>query len=167
MAALSDYLESGLLNHVFRGTTFSPPPAIAIALCSGVPQESDTGVNIEKGGNLWELPSGDGVIAIGYARQGLGNPKEVLEGGEINGDKKWNHTLDDINAGSGVIKNAQNILFEQATVDWGVVSGIAITDSEEYGEGNLLMYAELDNPRTIYTGDSVKFDVTTLQISFN
>ena len=160
MAALSDYLESGLLNHVFRGTTFNAPPAIAIALCSGVPKESDTGVNVEKGGNLWELPSGDGTTLKGYSRIDLGDPDTV-------GSTKWTHTQADYDAGSGVIKNAGTILFDQALADWGVVSGIAITDSKEYGEGNLLMYAELDNSRTIYTGDSVKFDVTTLQISFN
>ena len=74
MAALSDYLESGLLNHVFRGNTFPIPETVAIALCSGVPLESDTGVNIQEGGNLWELPSGDGVTLTGYSRNSLGPP---------------------------------------------------------------------------------------------
>ena len=159
MAALSDYLESGLLNHVFRGITFNFPSGIAIALCSGVPQESDTGANIEKGGNLWELPSGDGTTLNGYSRIDLGDPETL-------GQTKWTHSAADYAAGSGIIKNAGTILFDQALVDWGIVSGVAITDHAGYGSGNLLMHAELDNPRTIYTGDSVKFDVTTLQISF-
>ena len=54
-----------------------------------------------------------------------------------------------------------------ALVDWGGVSGIAIVDSGEYGTGNLLMWAQLENPRIIYTGDTVKFDSSTLQISFS
>jgi hypothetical protein len=29
------------------------------------------------------------------------------------------------------------------------------------------MYAPLSNPRVIYTGDTVKFDTSTLQISFS
>ena len=70
-----------------------------------------------------------------------------------------------------LIKNTDSFLFDTgdgsaALVDWGWVSGIAIVDSGEYGTGNLLMHAQLDNPRVIYAGDTVKFDVSTLQISF-
>ena len=53
MASLSDYLESGLLHHVFRGQDFPKPLNVAVALCSGVPKDSDTGSTIP------ELPSGD------------------------------------------------------------------------------------------------------------
>jgi len=170
MAALSDYLESGLLNHLFRGATFSKPSNIAIALTSGVPKDSDTGVNLHNGGTLWELPSGtsptDGSAQqlTGYARISLGDPSSA-------GDGKWDHEADDIDVGSGVIKNASSFLFDTgegsaALVDWGWVSGIAIVDSGEWGTGNLLMWAALDNPRIIYTGDTVKFDASTLQISF-
>ena len=42
------------------------------------------------------------------------------------------------------------ILFDTALQDWGWVSGIAIVDSGEYGTGNMLMYAQLNNPRIIY-----------------
>lgn len=51
-----------------------------------------------------------------------------------------------------------------ALTDWGWISGIAIVDSGQYGVGNMLMYAQLNNPRIIYQGDSVKFDLSTLQI---
>lgn len=165
MAALSDYLESGLLNHMFRGATFSKPTNIAIALTSGVPQDSDTGVNVHNGGTLQELPSGtaDGKLT-GYARLNLGDPSSL-------GNTYWDHDADDITVGSGVIKNASSFLFDTgegsaALVDWGWVSGIAIVDSGEWGTGNLLMWAALDNPRIIYTGDTVKFDASSLQISF-
>ena len=46
MTALSDYLESGLLHHIFRGQDFNKPSGVTIALCSGVPSESDTGETI-------------------------------------------------------------------------------------------------------------------------
>ena len=46
MAALSDYLESGLLHHVFRGQSFPKPDNICIALTSGTPLDSHTGENI-------------------------------------------------------------------------------------------------------------------------
>ena len=165
MAALSDYLESGLLHHIFRGEIFNKPSGVSIALCSGVPQDSDTGKNQYTGGTLQELSSGDGVTLTGYGRKFLGDPTAEATTTEP-GKDAWSYSVDDHAQGSGLIKNAGNIIFDTALVDWGVVSGIAIVDSGEYGVGNLLMHAQLDNPRSIYTGDSVKFDTLSLQISF-
>ncbi len=161
MTALSDYLESGLLHHVFRGQSFPKPENIAIALCSGVPSESDSAVSHYKnGGPLPEIPSGDAAgNDTGYRRYNLGNPS-------TQGDSSWDYPLDGHLDGSGLIRNGVNYLFETALQDWGWVSGIAIVDSGEYGTGNLLMYAQLNNPRIIYQGDSVKFDSSTLQIKF-
>ena len=108
MAALSDYLESGLLHHVFRGGTFPKPEGIALALCSGVPHEYDTGKNQYTGGTLQELPSGDGLIDTGYRRYNLGKPSD-------DGDGHW--IFDDIgdeNTGSGLIKNRDQIQFGNA-----------------------------------------------------
>jgi len=159
MAALSDYLESGLLHHIFRGETFAKPTNLAIALTSGVPNDSDTGAT------LLELPSGDSQgNDTGYRRLSLGDPSTA-------GNGVWTYSSEDHAAGSGLIKNTNSFLFDTgdgspALTDWGWVSGIAIVDSGEWGVGNVLMHAQLDNPRVIYTGDTVKFDVSTLQISF-
>ncbi len=153
MAALSDYLESGLLHHIFRGQSFSKPTGIAIALTSGVPQDSQTGANIP------EIPSGINGSGTGYARINLGNPS-------VSGNAAWLYTLADHNAGSGLIKNASSFVFDTALIDWGWVSGVVILDDARYGSGNVLMHAQLDNPRIIYAGDGVKFDTQTLQISF-
>ena len=93
MAALSDYMESGLLHHIFRGEIFNKPSGVSIALCSGVPQDSDTGVNQQKGGTLQEISSGDGVTLTGYARFPLGDPSD-------DGDAAWTYADDDHAAGS-------------------------------------------------------------------
>ena len=160
MTALSDYLESGLLHHVFRGETFPKPANIAIALCSGVPTDSNNGTAIPSGGTLEELPSGVGDVDYGYRRYSLGDPS-------VDGDAAWLYDLDDHNAGSGLIKNDSTILFPTALQDWGWVSGVAIVDSGYWGTGNMLMYAQLNNPRIIYQGDTVKFDLATLKIKFS
>ena len=159
MASLSDYLESGLLHHLFRAQTFPKPTNVAVALTEGVPTDSDTGSTIP------EVPSGITGSGTGYARINLGDPSTL-------GDTKWEYNTEEHNAGSGLIKNASSFMFDEgagsaALVDWGWVSGIAIVDSGEYGTGNLLMWAQLENPRIIYTGDTVKFDSSTLQISFS
>jgi hypothetical protein len=152
--ALSDYLESGLLHHIFKGQVFLKPDEIAIALCSGVPVDADTGETIP------ELPSGINGSGTGYARISLGDPS-------TQGNTTWIYEQQDHDYGSGLIKNSGSIVFEKALIDWGFVSGIAITDDSQYGSGNLLMHSELSNPRIIYKGDAVKFDVTNLKIKFN
>ena len=153
MASLSDYLESGLLHHIFRGESFSKPSKIAIALTSGVHVDSDTGFTIP------EIPSGINGSGTGYSRVDLKDPS-------VSGDLSWTYSSDDNAVGSGIIKNASDYLFDQALLDWGWISGVAIVDTDNHQSGNLLMHAQLDNPRIIYTGDSVKFSTSTLQISF-
>mgnify|MGYP001212242673 CR=1 FL=1 len=155
MAALSDYLESGLLHHVFRGQSFPKPATICIALTSGTPLDYHTGSTIP------EVASGlvDGVTSTNYSRVDLGDPADY-------GHILWSYSTEDHAAGSGVIRNSGQIVFNTALTDWGWVSGIAITDHRTVGSGNLLMHAELTNPRMIYTGDNVKFDIDTLEISF-
>lgn len=235
MAALSDYLESGLLSHIFRNTAFTRPSQIAIALTSGVPLDSNTGANIP------ELPSGvargNNFVSTGYKRINLFNPA-------TSGDATWNNVgVDDLTTysvygtstsgakvgisgyfyplylnnqtatnadksntgqpqgfssgwqfkefpsvtfyapqslqqsgvasdpgytsyeGNGFIRNAFQLVFDTALTDWGWVSGIAIVDTSNYASGNMLMYAKLENPRYVYTGDNIKFDTNSLEIS--
>jgi hypothetical protein len=163
MAALSDYLESGLLHHIFRGDSFPKPTGIALALCSGVPPESGNGANYETGGWLPELPSGINGSGTGYSRIDLGDPSTA-------GNAAWNFNTATLDNGSSgvfsVIWNSGNLTFDTALLDLGWVSGIAITDHAGYGSGNLLMVAALNNPRIVYMGDNLKFDPEALQISF-
>lgn len=235
MAALSDYLEAQLLNHIFRSGVFTKPSQIAIALTSGVCVDSNTGSTIP------ELPSGvskgANFVSTNYARINLGSPATT-------GNSVWNNVgYDDITAfsvsgvstsgqavgmsgyfyplyltqlaaenadkantslpdgftysyqfkdfpsttlysprslaqsgatqdpgyvqydGNGFIKNSSQIVFNTALTDWGWVSGIAILDNSVRGSGNLLMYSKLENPRYIYTGDNIKLDTNSLEIS--
>jgi hypothetical protein len=235
MAALSDYLESQLLNHIFRSGVFAKPSEISIALTSGVCLDSDNGSNIP------ELPSGvsrgNNFVTTNYARINLGSPAAT-------GDSMWSGVgVDDLTVftvsgvstsghavglsgyfyplyltllasnnadkankglpdgfsyayqfkdfpsvtfyspeslaqsgqsqdpgyvqydGNGFIKNTAQIVFNTALTDWGWVSGIAILDSSIRGSGNLLMYSKLENPRYIYTGDNIKLDTNSLEIS--
>lgn len=225
MAALSDYLESGILNHLFRNTIFDKPTTIAIALTSGVPKDNDTGSTIP------ELPSGislgSNFVTTNYQRLNLGNPLTTgtdiwasvgidnttaytVFSSEVNHSgyfyplylseataqaEDQNNTAQiytfskthpgvafyapvsiDVSGsqvdpgyplyeGNGFIKNNVQLLFNTALRDWGWVSGVAILDSAIYGSGNLLMYAQLENPRFVYTGDNIKFDSNSLEIS--
>ena len=66
---------------------------------------------------------------------------------------------------NGFIKNKVSMAFQKAVSNWGFVSGIAILDSPNHGEGNLLMHAQLKNPRQVTPGDKLYFDPKTLEIS--
>jgi len=152
MSAFSDYLESGILHHIFRIDTFAKPSDIAICLTSTVPADSDTGATVP------EIPSGVGPSGTGYARVSMGAPA-------TSGDALWTYSAADNAVGSGVISNTANIVFDTALTDWGWVSGVAIVDHSTYGSGNVLFRGQLANPRVIFTGDAMKFNAGTLKIN--
>jgi hypothetical protein len=225
MASISDYLESKILNHLFRSETLTKPSSISIALTSSVPLDSHTG------STLPELPTGVArgatMVNTGYSRRNLGAPsgvgdatwyavgvdtvtvysvysqetgnsgyfyplylsQDAAQSADTNlnanvytfpktfpnvnfyaprtiavsgGSTDPGYTLYD---GNGFIKNQNQIIFDTALSDWGWVSGVAILDNHGYGSGNMLMYAALKNPRYIYTGDNLKFDSRSLEIS--
>jgi len=225
MAAISDYLEAKLLNHIFRSEGFVKPSSIAIALTSSVPLDSNNGANLP------ELPTGvvrgSTMASTGYSRKDLGAPsgvgddvwlpvgsdttttyqvysteagnsgyfypiylaQNVAESLDNNGVAvtfTFPKTFPGVNfyspsgiaqsgqvndpgytqyEGNGFIKNRNQIVFNTALSDWGWVSGVALIDTSVHGQGNMLMYAQLRNPRYIYTGDNVKFDAKSLEIS--
>jgi hypothetical protein len=150
MAAISDYLESGILNYIFRGISFTPPAKVAVALTRGVPTQGQTGSTI-----LEVLPTGQGGVSSGYSR--------VVISTSSNASQKW--TYSPINHGneSGVVVNTDNVVFPTALTDWGPVSGVVLLDSDIRGSGNVLMYATLEQQRDVYTGDSIKFNANELR----
>jgi len=229
MAALSDYLESGILTHLFRSQSFPKPSNISIALTSSIPRDNDTGQTIPELHQTTQLDSI--TVQTNYSRIDLGDPVGA-------GDLKWNRAgIDNVTPfavysedishsgyfyplflsestalandsnpagggtvadpyefsefpgvkfygphsvavsgaaanpgyelyeGNGFIKNKVQFVFETALTDWGWVSGVAILDSPDHQSGNLLMFAALNNPRYVYTGDSIKFDLNALEIS--
>lgn len=48
--AMSDYLESALLNHVLRNTAYTPPTALYVALYTSDPTDQDIGTEVSGGG---------------------------------------------------------------------------------------------------------------------
>lgn len=233
MAALSDYLESGLLSHIFRNAAFPRPSSIAIALTSGVPLDSDTGSTLPElpsgvmNGNVWtstnykRIPLGPpdsngdntwnavGVNLLGiysiygkrhdntsgyfyplYLTADAANQASKLATGDVTGKNTVFYFSDFAGTaffapsggnlfqsgvptksnyqdyeGNGFIRNKNQIVFSTALTEWGWISGIAIVDDNTVGSGNLLMYSKLANPRYVFLGDNIRFDVNSLEIS--
>lgn len=148
---MTDYLESGFIQHIFRTGSFTKPTTIAIALCSGTVVDTDTGSLLTKelgGGGTPGTPPG------GYNRQTL-NPL----------DANW--TAITQVSGSGHTDNASTITFGPATADWGTVTDIAIVDNSGYGSGNVLMFGKLATSKTVSNGDSLQISAGNLDIYFD
>ncbi len=49
MGAMSNYLETALLNHVFRNTAYTSPTTVYVALYTSDPTDADTGTEVSGG----------------------------------------------------------------------------------------------------------------------
>jgi hypothetical protein len=138
MSAMSNYLESGILNHLFRTGTFSKPSTIAVALTSNIPDDTQGYSEVANAGS--------------YARVDVGAPD--------NGDWDFVDQVSD----SGHIQNTAAITFPTATANWGMVSGVVVFDNATYGAGNVLFRGALPSPRDIRTNDQYSFAIGGLDI---
>lgn len=139
MAAMSDYLEGQLADHLARTATFAKPATFAIALVTASTVDADTGATITEVANT-----------NGYARQAV-----IL-------DAKWT----DPGVG-GLMDNVDAIAFPAASGgNWGTVVGIAICDSATWGGGNMLLHGDLTASRVVNDGDTFQFAIGDLDITF-
>ena len=147
MSGISDYLESGIINFIFRGNTnsFTSPGNLAVALCSGVPQDHQTGSTIP------EIASGVAGVSNGYKRFNLGSPA----------DATWRY----VNS-SGVTNNLSKLSFPTCSnTAWGLISGVAICNKSGIGTGQVLMHGTLATPVDIKTGEIFSINIGDLDIN--
>jgi hypothetical protein len=133
MASMSNYLETALINHIFRGVAYTGPATIAVCLCTAAPSDADTGALLGK-----EVSGG------GYARVGV----------STSGGTEWAAAA----GGNGTTLNINQLVFTPATADWGTITHVALCDSTTAGAGNLLFWAPLTASRVIQNGDTFVFD---------
>lgn len=129
MAALSDYLENKLIDHIFRGMAYTPPTELHVALYTGAPSDAGGGTEITGGS---------------YARAQL--------------DPSGTHWRNTQNSGtgassgtSGQTANAAVITFPAPTANWGTATHVGVFDSSS--GGNLIAQGTLSAPKTINNGD--------------
>lgn len=68
-------------------------------------------------------------------------------------------------ASDGSLDNSNNIIFPQATGNWGTISHFALFDAAT--GGNMLAYGALSQPHTIDSGKTVRFASGDLDISLD
>lgn len=137
MGALSDYLESALLNAVLRGTNFTAPAVgdLHLALFTADPTDANATGNEVTGG--W------------YARQPTGS---------------WT-SPSDTGTGPTEATNSNAITFSAVTNSPVTVTHIAVYDAAT--AGNLLVLIPLDAPKTLDIGDVISFAAGAIAIDID
>lgn len=144
MAALSDYLENKILDHILRATAFTAPVTTYVGLLTAAP--NDTGGGTEVTGNA-------------YARVAI-----------TSGTAAWNNTQGNTTGAStgtdGTIENAAVVTFPTPTpAGWGTVTHFAVYDAAT--AGNMLFYGALTASKVINAGDAVSFAAGALSLQID
>ena len=153
MAAMSNYLENKLIDHVFRATSFTMPSALYIALLTTNAVDSDTGTTISGGG-------GTGVEVSGgnYSRYQLDPSTTNWANTQASGSGASSGT-------GGTTSNSTTVTFPTASASWGTITGVAICDAAT--NGNILFFGALSSSKTVGTGDVFQFNTNQLSIQID
>jgi len=143
--AMSNYMESGVLNFVLRANSnsFAAPSNVSVALLTN--HDSNWGVDAKNGGTMPEVAN-----AGSYARVDLGAPSNA----------DW----DEVSTG-GATSNSSAVTFAAATAHWGMISGVALVTSATYGAGSVLFHGALTTPVDVTSGSTFKFNAGDLDIT--
>lgn len=144
MSAMSDYLENKLIDHVFRGQSYSLP-VLYVGLLTAAPSDSGGGTEVSGG-------SYARVKAAAGASQALTD---------------WKSTQNDSLASTGTGGNTTNtnaVNFPTPSATWGTVTHFGIYDAST--GGNLLFWGALTIAKTINQSDTVTFPAGSLSITF-
>lgn len=145
MSAMSNYLENSLVDHIFRGQTFSAttPASVYVALYTAAP--SDAGGGTEVTGN-------------NYSRVGVTRALTAWAGTQSAGS-----TVASSGTGGATSNNAA-ITFPIPSGSWGTITHFAILDAST--GGNFLFTGALTVSQTVNTGNTVSFAAGQLVITF-
>jgi hypothetical protein len=144
MAAMSNYLENKLVDHIFRTTPFTAPGTLYIALYTSAPSDTGGGTEVTIGANNYVRAAVVSSVSAWANTQALGT-------GVSSG------TL-------GVTSNVNVITFQTPSSSWGTVTHFGILDAAT--AGNLLFQGALTVSQTVNTGNVVSFAQGALQITF-
>lgn len=139
MSALSDYAENAIIDHIFRGITFTAPTELHFALYTGAPSDSGGGTEVSGGS---------------YARAQLDPSASNYRNTQNSGTGASSGT-------SGQTANAAAITFPTPSGNWGTATHVGVFDAAS--GGNLIAQGALAAPKTINNGDPAPtFPIGTL-----
>jgi hypothetical protein len=91
------------------------------------------------------------------------DPTDAGSGTEVSGGSYARQEVTFSSPSNGVTSNSADIIFDQATADWGIVGWIGIFDA--LTTGNLLYHTDLNTAKTIETDDIFKIESGQLSVT--
>lgn len=140
MGAMSNYLESHMINASLRGTSFTAPSVGDLHLALFTADPTDANVTANEVDEAW------------YERKQTGN----FTSPSLNG------------AGETETSNASSITFDAVTGDSGhtiTITHVGIYDA--LTAGNLLYHQPLTTPKTLEVGDVISFAIGSLIVTLD
>lgn len=137
MANFSNYAENKILNHLFRGESFTTPNMYLALFTSNAGLENN---------NLASQVEVD-AVSSGYARVEIPS----YDGFSV--------------STTGQTSNTQSFEFPVATLDWGTITHVALMDNPSPKSGNVIIHGSVANPRAVFSGDTLRFMPGTIIIS--
>lgn len=92
-------------------------------------------------------------------------PTDTTSGTEVSGGSYARQELAVSAASAGVVTSSADVVFPQATANWGTISHIGILDA--LTSGNLLMYTPLTTSKTIEEGDILKLSSGNITVTLD
>jgi len=92
-------------------------------------------------------------------------PTDTTSGTEVSGGSYACQELAVSAASEGVVTSSADVVFPQATANWGTISHIGILDA--LTSGNLLMYTPLTTSKTIEEGDILKLSSGNITVTLD
>ena len=142
MAALSDFLENKIIDHVLRGTAYVAPATVYVALLTAAPTDAGGGTEVTGGA---------------YARVAITTALTTFAGTQGAAS-----TVASSGTG-GVTSNNAAVTFPIPTAGWLTATHWAIYDAPT--AGNLLIHAPLTLAKTINISDTVSFAAGALTVT--
>lgn len=132
MSSLSNYWENKILDWLLRGQALTAPTTLYVALFTASPTDAGGGTEVS-------------TSSTGYARVGIACGLTTLSG------TQGAATTVASSGTSGSISNNAAVTFGTPSAAWGTVKHWALYDAAS--AGNLLVWADLTNPKTIVGTD--------------
>lgn len=132
MAGKSDYLENKIIDHVFRGRSFTAPTQVWVGLLTAAPSDAGGGTEVTGGSYARATPGANSDTAWA-ATQG-GTPAAASSGT------------------GGLTSNPAALAFPAPTANWGSVTHLGVYDAST--AGNLLYWVALTVAKTVNNGDA-------------
>ncbi len=128
--SFTDYLENKLVDHLFRGTAYTAPATLYVALHTAACSDSSTGTEVTGGS---------------YARVAVTSNGTNWANTQVSGTGVSSGT-------SGTTSNSAAITFPAPTANWGTITYFSIFDAST--AGNQIVCQALTTSKTVNNGDA-------------